>query len=43
MEHARSVSVVPAVLALVLTAFAAAAIPALRAARTNPVAALRQG
>jgi putative ABC transport system permease protein len=42
MEHARSTSVVPAVLVLVTTAFAAAAIPALRAARINPIAAVRQ-
>jgi ABC-type antimicrobial peptide transport system permease subunit len=41
MEHARSASAVPAVLLLVVTAFVAAAIPALRAARINPTAALR--
>jgi putative ABC transport system permease protein len=41
MEHARSASAVPAVLLLVFTAFVAAAIPALRAARINPTAALR--
>jgi predicted permease len=42
MEHARSASVLPAVLVLVLTAFAAAAIPARRAAGVSPVQALRQ-
>jgi hypothetical protein len=42
MEHARSTRVVPAGRVLVLTAFAPAAVPALRAALVNPIAALRQ-
>jgi len=42
MEHAEATSVLPAVLVLVATAFAAAAVPARRAAKVAPLAALRE-